>query len=96
MTTVIMPAADAAGSASRPAIAHLSFHAAAIIVTKPYSEAFSIAGVVTARQRMLQPPTDKHHLPLQLARLEHCLESAPTPQIPDTVVGLLIATIVVN
>ena len=94
MTTVIMPAADAVGSASRPAIAHLSFHAAAIIVTRPYSEAFSIAGVVTARQRMLQPPTDKHHHPRQLARLDHCLEPAPRLLIPDTAIELLVATIV--
>ena len=43
---------------------------------------------------MLQPPTDKHRRPRQLARPDHFLEPAPRLPIPDTAIELLIATIV--
>ena len=92
MTTEAEPVTDAANFASKPAIARLSYHVVAIVATRPYSKAF----FVTVGQRMPQPLADKHHHPRQLTRLDHCLDSAPRPLIPDTVVGLLTATIVEN
>ena len=63
MTTEAEPATDAADFASKPAIARLSYHVVAIVVTRPYSKAFFVAGVVTVGQRMPQPLADKHHHP---------------------------------
>ena len=89
--TEAKPAADAASSASKLAITRLSYHVAAIVTTKPYSEAFFVATVV---QRMPQPPADKHHLPRHFAKLDRCPKSTPRLPILDTVAKLLIATIV--